>query len=123
MSDLKFEFRNWDIQGVLYLTYLQLLAWTFRFARFLNLQYPYLQAIAALCETRDPNRLQGLVPVLFPGVQLLELDEMMECNAVVSRRGERVPLVNPLKTKEARGCVEKWMMHVRNSLELGAMRW
>jgi hypothetical protein len=31
---------------------------------------------------------------------------------MISAKGERIPFLSPLRTKEAKGCVEKWMMQV-----------
>ena len=67
-----------------------------------------------LCETRDPNLVQGFLHLCYAGIQSLEFDEMLEAQAMISAKGERLPFLTPLRTKEAKGCVEKWMMQVRS---------
>ncbi len=42
---------------------------------------------------------------------------MHEATALISPMEERMPLVVPVKTKEYRGCVEKWMVQVRKGEE------
>ncbi len=97
------------------------------------------QLLITFCETRDPSRLQKQLPLLFPGnitgreytlmfivqnsyvipiwlccpgISRLELGEMHEATALISPMEERMPLVVPVKTREFRGCVEKWMVQV-----------
>ena len=69
-----------------------------------------------LCETRDPNLVQGFLHLCYAGIQSLEFDEMLEAQAMISAKGERLPFLTPLRTKEAKGCVEKWMMQVRSQV-------
>jgi dynein heavy chain len=65
-----------------------------------------------LCETRDPNLVQGFLHLCFAGIQSLEFDDLQEGYAMISAKGERIPFLSPLRTKDAKGCVEKWMMQV-----------
>ena len=71
------------------------------------------EVLSLLCETRDPNLVQGFLHLCYAGIQSLEFDEMLEAQAMISAKGERLPFLTPLRTKEAKGCVEKWMMQVR----------
>ncbi len=90
------------------------------------------QLLQTVCETRDPTRLQSQLPLLFPGmsnqfvaqfsrhtellnqtgIARLELGEMHEATALISPLEERMPLILPVKTREYRGCVEKWLAQV-----------
>ena len=57
------------------------------------------------------------MPALFPGgLRSPEWDEAGpagEANTVASEAGERLPLVTPLRTREAKGCTEKWLAQVK----------
>ena len=68
--------------------------------------------MALLSETRDPSMVQKFVSHIFPGIQSLEFDELFDANAMVSSKGERIPFSSGISTKEAKGCVEKWMLKV-----------
>ncbi len=50
--------------------------------------------------------------LILLGLARLELGEMHEATAFISPMEERMPLVMPVRTKEHRGCVEKWMVQV-----------
>ena len=65
-----------------------------------------------LSETRDPTRVQGHLRHCFTGIHSLEFDDLHEAHAMVSARGERIPFAAPLRTRDAKGCVEKWMIQV-----------
>ncbi len=39
---------------------------------------------------------------------------MHEATALISPLEERMPLILPVKTREYRGCVEKWLAQVTN---------
>ncbi len=41
-----------------------------------------------------------------------EFDDLQEGYAMISAKGEKIPFLSPLRTKDAKGCVEKWMMQV-----------
>ena len=70
------------------------------------------EVLALLCETRDPNLVQSFLHLCYAGIQSLEFDDLQEAYAMISAKGERIPFLSPLRTKEAKGCVEKWMMQV-----------
>ena len=70
------------------------------------------EVLALLSETRDPTMVQKFISHIFPGIQSLEFDELFDANAMVSNKGERIPFSCGISTKEAKGCVEKWMLKV-----------
>jgi hypothetical protein len=37
---------------------------------------------------------------------------------MISKMGERVPFLSPIKAKESKGCVEKWMLYVRGTKKI-----
>ena len=69
-----------------------------------------------LSETRDPTQTQKYVSHIFPGIQCLEFDDLHDANAMISSKGERIPFSSGISTKEAKGCVEKWMLKVRETI-------
>ena len=69
--------------------------------------------MALLSETRDPTLVQKYVSHIFPGIHSLEFDDLGDANAMISNKGERIPFSCGISTKEAKGCVEKWMLKVR----------
>lgn len=42
-----------------------------------------------LSETRDPTRVQPFVSKCFPGIAALEIDDIQEAAAMISKNGER----------------------------------
>lgn len=78
------------------------------------------EVLTMLSETRDPNRVQKYLRHCFSGIHALEFDDIQEAQAMMSGKGERIPFVTPLRTKEAKGCVEKWMLQVGGHLSLKA---
>ena len=70
------------------------------------------EVLALLSETRDPTLVQKYVSHIFPGIQSLEFDDLHDAHAMISSKGERIPFSSPISTKEAKGCVEKWMLKV-----------
>lgn len=77
------------------------------------------EVLALLSETRDPTMVQKFVSHIFPGIHSIEFDELFDANAMISNKGERIPFSCGISTKEAKGCVEKWMLKV--SLQLIAI--
>ena len=70
------------------------------------------EVLLMLSETRDPARVQGHLRHCFTGIHSLEFDDLHEALAMISGRGERIPFSAPIRTKAAKGCVEKWMLQV-----------
>jgi hypothetical protein len=53
------------------------------------------------CKFTNPAIFDELVP------------DFQEAHAMISAKGERIPFLSPLRTKESKGCVEKWMMQAK----------
>ena len=70
------------------------------------------QLLSTLCETKDATQLQPFIKILFPGIARLELDDIHDAYAMMSNMDERVPFLAPIRAKDSRGCVEKWMLQV-----------
>ncbi|XP_045030294.1 dynein axonemal heavy chain 7 isoform X2 [Daphnia magna] len=69
-----------------------------------------------LSETKDPLRVQTHLKKVFEGIASLEFDEDYVIHAMISPQGERVPFVNPVKTADARGSVEVWLLQVEDAM-------
>jgi dynein heavy chain len=65
-----------------------------------------------LSETKDPLRVQTHLKKVFEGIASLEFDEDYVIHAMISPQGERVPFINPVRTADARGSVEVWLLQV-----------
>ena len=70
------------------------------------------EVLALLSETQDPTRVQDFFKLIFTGIHSMEFDELQEIQAMQSAKGERIPLPVPIRTRDARGCVEKWLLQV-----------
>ena len=74
------------------------------------------EILALLCQTRDPTKVQEHLRLCFSGIHSLEFDELQEIQSMQSPKGERIPFPAPIRTRDARGCVEKWMIQVEESM-------
>ena len=74
------------------------------------------EILALLCQTRDPTKAQEHLRLCFSGIHSLEFDELQEIQSMQSPKGERIPFPAPIRTRDARGCVEKWMIQVEESM-------
>ncbi len=70
------------------------------------------EVLALLSETQDPTRVQDFFKLCFAGIHSLEFDELQEIQSIQSAKGERIPLAMPIRTRDSRGCVEKWLIQV-----------
>ena len=74
------------------------------------------EILGLLSETRDPTRAVDLLRLCFNGIYSLDFDELQEIQSMASLKGERIPFPAPIRTKDARGCVEKWLVQVEDSM-------
>lgn len=73
--------------------------------------------LSLLSETRDPTQIKAPLRHLFNGIHSLEFDDLDEAHAMISGKGERIPFGAPIRTRDARGCVEKWMLQVEEQMK------
>jgi len=51
---------------------------------------------------------------VWSGIAKLEFDSKLDIHAMFSSEGERVKMLTPISTSEARGAVEKWLLQVQD---------
>lgn len=67
-----------------------------------------------LSETKDPLRVQPHLKKCFEGITSLEFDDDYVIHAMISPQGERVAFLTPVRTADARGSVELWLLQVHS---------
>ncbi len=75
------------------------------------------EVLMLLSETRDPTKAVELLRLCFGGIHSLEFDELQEIQSMQSLKGERIPFPAPIRTRDARGCVEKWLIQIDENMK------
>lgn len=75
------------------------------------------EVLGLISETRDPTRAVKLLRLCFSGIYSLEFDELQEIQSMCSLKGERIPFPAPIRTRDARGCVEKWLIQIEENMK------
>lgn len=75
------------------------------------------EILGLLSETRDPTRAVKNLRLCFNGIWGLEFDELQEIQSMKSAKGEMIPFPAPIRTRDARGCVEKWLIQVEDNMK------
>lgn len=75
------------------------------------------EVLGILSETRDPTKAVPLLRLCFNGIYTMEFDELQEIQSMKSMKGEQIPFPAPIRTRDARGCVEKWLIQVEENMK------
>ena len=75
------------------------------------------EVLGLLSETRDPTRTKDYLRLCFSGIHALDFDELQEIQSMQSVKGERIPFPAPIRTRDARGCVEKWLVQIEEGMK------
>ncbi|XP_044001725.1 dynein axonemal heavy chain 12 [Aphidius gifuensis] len=69
-----------------------------------------------LSETKDPLRVQPHLKKCFEGISKLGFNNELEIYSMFSDDNEQIKMQNIISTKDARGCVEKWLVQVEEQM-------
>lgn len=69
-----------------------------------------------LSETKDPLRVQPHLKKCFEAINKLHFTDQLEILAMYSQEDEKVNFRAPVKTKDAGGSVEKWLVQVEEQM-------